>query len=768
MSTFSVGAPTVERHPPGLFLLFFVEMWERFSFYGMRALLVFYLIKGFMRASDDSAYAIYGAYGALVYATPYLGGMLADRLLGARLAVIWGAILMAAGHLLMTIEQSWALFGALALLICGNGFFKPNISTMVGALYSSTSQKRDAGFTIFYMGINLGAALAPLVCGYIGETYGWHYGFGLATLGMLAGLATFVSGAPVARALILLASVGLLVTMLWGTRDNTLQLLVSLPIAVALLVAGLVSFIQLGRGSLPEKVGAPADPTGLWKLAIPLLAGRDGDGRTIMVGLSRFMTVLVGTLIAVPIFALLVAWHSVAGLVLNVAGLLAFGSIFAWTLRSPRIERDRLIVILVLCFFSMLFWAFFEQAGSSVTNFTDRNVDRVVGDEPVQPGTRYENVPITQELLGLEINGRLWTLEHIDAAQTIRARSRERERTLAQAAAAAAEGARLAALEAGRPAVEAETEAARVAQEVRETAGRTLAESERRQQRSMEADEHARSASKVHREQAVLRGFSEIEADEQAERVRIEARSAFLLTEVPATEGQVDADTNARGGAPPGFITFTATESLADRGLGVGGNELRASVFQATNPIFILIFGLPFSLLWGWLGVRGRDPSAPVKFALGLFQLGAGFLAFWYGAKTADSNGMVAMGWLLLGYMLQTTGELCLSPVGLSLVTRLSPARMVSTIMGAWFLATAFSHLLAAAIAKLTGVGEGGAGSVIPPPLETVNVYGTVFGGVGIAAIAAGVVMLLISGVLHRMMHLEEFKSEAPAPRSGH
>jgi POT family proton-dependent oligopeptide transporter len=193
-----------ETHPSGLFLLFFVEMWERFSFYGMRALLTFYLIKGFLKADDSRAYAIYGAYGALVYATPYLGGIFADRYIGARLAVIWGGILMAAGHLLMSIETEWALFGALALLIVGNGFFKPNISTMVGSLYPQGSSKRDAGFTIFYMGINLGAALAPLVCGYIGETYGWHYGFGLATVGMLTGLATFILTAA-ARALILLA-----------------------------------------------------------------------------------------------------------------------------------------------------------------------------------------------------------------------------------------------------------------------------------------------------------------------------------------------------------------------------------------------------------------------------------------------------------------------------------------------------------------------------------------------------------------------------------
>ena len=162
-------------HPPGLFVLFFAEMWERFSYYGMRALLVFYMMKGFLAYNDNRAYAVYGAYTALVYATPFIGGVLADRLLGARKAVILGGALMAAGHLLMTSENETAFFGALALLIVGNGFFKPNISTMVGSLYPAKSSKRDAGFTIFYMGINLGAALAPLVCGYVGETYGWHY-----------------------------------------------------------------------------------------------------------------------------------------------------------------------------------------------------------------------------------------------------------------------------------------------------------------------------------------------------------------------------------------------------------------------------------------------------------------------------------------------------------------------------------------------------------------------------------------------------------------
>src|SRR5688572_2371630 len=194
-------------HPVGLYTLFFAEMWERFSYYGMRALLVLYMIKGFLKMNDGAAYGVYGAYTALVYATPFIGGMLADRLLGARRAVVLGGLLMAAGHLLMTIESHVSFYGALALLIAGNGFFKPNISTMVGSLYPAGNPKRDGGFTIFYMGINLGGAMSPLICGYVGEVFGWHYGFGLATLGMLVGVAVFVAPVRLTQALIAVGAI---------------------------------------------------------------------------------------------------------------------------------------------------------------------------------------------------------------------------------------------------------------------------------------------------------------------------------------------------------------------------------------------------------------------------------------------------------------------------------------------------------------------------------------------------------------------------------
>ena len=263
MSTNS-ESKTIFGHPTGLFTLFFAEMWERFSYYGMRALLVFYMIKGFLGYNDKQAYAVYGAYTALVYMTPYFGGMLADRVLGARRAVVLGGLLMAAGHLMMTIENNLAFFGALGLLIVGNGFFKPNISTMVGNMYPQGSPKKDSGFTIFYMGINLGAAMSPILCGYVGETYGWHYGFGLATIGMLVGVAIFVVPTAITRVLIFGGAIATAIGMLY-LQDSALQLAVRVFLGLALVAAGYISFTALGRAGLPPELGGSPDPERLRK-----------------------------------------------------------------------------------------------------------------------------------------------------------------------------------------------------------------------------------------------------------------------------------------------------------------------------------------------------------------------------------------------------------------------------------------------------------------------------------------------------------------------
>jgi POT family proton-dependent oligopeptide transporter len=604
----------------------------------MRALLLLYMLKGFLAMPDNSAYAVYGAYGAMVYATPFIGGMLADRLLGARRAVVFGGLLMAAGHLMMTVERSWAFFLALALLIAGNGFFKPNISTMVGQLYPPDDKRRDGGFTIFYMGINLGAALSPLVCGYVGETYGWHWGFGLATIGMLSGVAIFVAPVRLTQILILGGALTTGVALLF-LQNNPYSLAINMLVGIALVIAGVVAFIALGRGGVPDDAGRPP---------------ASAQGRPVW-------PVYLGTLVAVPIFMQLVqpgrtlALGPLGEWPLTGALLTAsFGGyiwLFVEALRSQKVERERMFVVLILMFFSMLFWSFFEQAGSSLNNFTDRNVDRVI---EARVATRAD--------VGTPIEMRV-PVQSTDSAL------------------------------AGLPLL----------------------------------------------------------SQEQLGRRNGEGSAPLTITELDKMRTSA-----ASADATPDQQITRWTVAPADVGMGIGGSEIPTSLFQAANPIFILLFGLPFTFLWAFLAARNLEPSTPVKFAFGILQLGFGFVAFWYGAQQADARGIVALSWLLIGYLLHTTGELCLSPVGLSMVTKLSPRRLVSTAMGAWFLATAFSGYAAGAIAQLTGVqGEGDGPQVVPPPVETVHLYGDVFGQIAIITIVSSLICFAISPLLRKWMHSE-------------
>ena len=736
-------ADTFLGHPRGLFVLFFVEMWERFSYYGMRALLIFYMTKGFLGFGDARAYGVYGAYTALVYATPFIGGMLADKLLGQGRAVILGGMLMAAGHLLMTFENTTAFFSALALLICGNGFFKPNISTMVGSMYPAGNPKRDSGFTIFYMGINLGAAMSPLLCGAVGETFGWHYGFGLATLGMLAGLFTFVAGRLIARLLIGATAVvtcGGMVLFAWG---SPIELGVNAPIGIALLVAAVVAISALASGGLPAGLGAAKDARRMENPAVEAIRsqpvpyylaiigtvllvnhvvepGSEYAVISMLVGLFAIMlpwlnarnAVYLGTAALVPVVAILVQNNSVAGLLLMVFGGLAMFKLAADAYSAPKIERERMQVVLILMFFSMLFWAFFEQAGSSLSNFTDRNVNRIVGGEVITAadvGLKRETLKITSAFLGREVAGRQWDVKLVDAAQ---GSANQFIRNLPK-----------------------EQPDAEIQQLVNAQALKTVDELIAKRKPA-----ETKSTEPATNEQSDATKTKP--ADESVPGHKDEPSLLWRLKRVWAAKRIV-----------PVLDGVTVTEGMV--GLAANGTQLKASIFQAVNPVCIVTLGLVFSVLWSVLGKLRMEPNSSIKFSIGLLQLGLGFGALWFGAKNADQFGMVATSWLLLAYLLHTTGELCLSPVGLSMVTKLSPPRMVSTVMGAWFLATAFSNFLAGMIAALTGVGGHGEGkeNLIPPPIETVHIYGDVFGQIAIAGIVSSVILLALSPLLVRWMH---------------
>jgi proton-dependent oligopeptide transporter, POT family len=440
------------RHPRGLYTLFFTEMWERFSYYGMRALLVLFMVdsvqSGGLGMTDQTATAIYGLYTAAVYLAALPGGWVADRLMGAQRAVWFGGITIAAGHFSLAIPSIQTFYLGLILIVLGTGLLKPNISAIVGQLYPEGGGRRDAGFTIFYMGINLGAAIGPLICSALGEHVNWHYGFGAAGVGMVLGLIQYkLTGRHLGDAGREPAITGTRVRdslLFWG----------ALGVIALITVLGLGGVVQFNP-----------------------------------VAMARGTTTVIVALAAVYFICL----------------FLFFGL-------SP-LEKRRMIVIVILFTSAALFWAGFEQAGSSLNLFADRYTVRDLG----------------------------W----------------------------------------------------------------------------------------------------------------------FVI--------------------PTGW-------------------------FQILNPFFIITLAPPIAATWITLARRNLNPSLPAKFAFGLILLGLGFLVMVVAARLALDGDRVWPTWLIMTYLLHSVGELCLSPVGLSSVTKLSPPRLVGQMMGIWFLAGSLGNLIAGLFAgEVTG-----------------------------------------------------------------
>jgi POT family proton-dependent oligopeptide transporter len=299
---------TLFGHPKGLFYLFFAELWERFSFYGMRALLMLYMTQHLLY-DDKFSFGVFAAYGSLVYVTPLIGGLLADKVLGYKKSIMLGGILMALGHFVLTIEHPITFYLALSLLIMGNGFFKPNISSFVGSLYKQGDNKRDSGFMIFYMGVNIGGWIAPLICGWLGITYGWHYGFGLAGIGMLLGLFVFKKGIK---------------SGVFGSKGE-----------VANQELYDKKFAHISTGKL-----------------IPFFA-----------------------LLAVPFIALIVKFNQFEHYLVWIVSGVIFIVLAKIYRQSSKTEKGQLLVVIYFTVLACLFFIVFEQAGSSLTLFAQRNVN---------------------------------------------------------------------------------------------------------------------------------------------------------------------------------------------------------------------------------------------------------------------------------------------------------------------------------------------------------------------------------------------------------
>lgn len=315
---------TLLGHPKGLFYLFFAELWERFSFYGMRALLTLYMVNVIFEAlasRDMAAAAVYASYGSLVYASTVIGGRISDSLLGFRKSILLGGVLMALGHFVLAIESDITFYLALGFIVVGNGFFKPNISTFVAALYKDNDPRKDAGFVIFYMGINIGGFVAPLLCGWLGAAYGWHYGFGLAGIGMLTGLAFFWQG----------------------------------------IKAGV--FGQEGLPPSAEKLEEKKGPftQNQWVSILAILSAP-----LIAFFLSSYEAIAGGNSI--------LGDQNLVNVLFKAIGLIVVIYLGYILVQASSSERKKLIVAIFITVFMTLFWGFHELSGSVITLFADRNV----------------------------------------------------------------------------------------------------------------------------------------------------------------------------------------------------------------------------------------------------------------------------------------------------------------------------------------------------------------------------------------------------------
>ena len=490
--------PTLLGHPKGLFYLFFAELWERFSFYGMRALLTLYMVNVIFEAlvnRDFATAAVYSSYGSLVYAGTVIGGRVSDNLLGLRKSIFLGGILMALGHFILAIESNITFFLALSLIIVGNAYFKPNISTFVGALYSDNDPRKDSGFTIFYMGINIGGWVAPLLCGWLAATYGWHYGFGLAGIGMLTGLIVFYRGIK---------------SGVFGDQG-----------------------LAPNTEALTQK-----------KMRI-----------------SRENWVTILSVLSVPVMALLLASYSpifgednIVNLIFKGVGVLILAYLGYILYQASADERNKLFVAILITLFMTIFWGFHELSGSVITLFSARNVE----------------------------------LTLMSAAQT-----------------------------------------------------------------------------------------------------------------------------------------------------------------NSLNSMFIILFAIPISMLWTWLSRRNLNPRTPYKFGMGLLFAGSSFYVLAISGFSANEQGLVPFGYLLLMYFLLSIGELFMSPVGLSKITSLSPKRIVAFMMGVWFLSSAFAFQVVGFIGKKLSV-EGD--SATAGGMQTLELYTDGFMLIAQYSLGAGVLVLLFSPLMKRLM----------------
>ena len=667
-------------HPAGLFVLFFTEMWERFSFYGMRVLLINFLtmtLIGYNPGwawSTENAGALFGTYVMLLYLTPILGGIIADKITGYRWAVIIGAVIITLGHVSMAFETEVSLYLGLALLVIGTGFFKPNMVSFVSEMYKDLPEKKDAAYTIFYMGVNSGAFFGMMLCGYLAERIGWSWGFGLAGVFMLLGTIQFWFAKP------LFGSIGC-EPRKQEKKETT------------------------NDAKQEEEKLNPF--TTVDKILVALSA---------IIGIGYALNDPLSKIWNIDLFG----WAATSGLkgqyVMVIVGLIAFFYLIgSRIMRYTTIVRDRMLTVVIFAFFVVFFWLSFEQGASSLVIFARDNIERELQGNwavlynifnalltviPLLLITyvlfllvkkTYKKIfPAVVVLLlcfSLVWGIASWMLQRDFKTTAYRVSYQAYEQTDTQ----------------GRTTYIPITEENRVARPDLKIVERTtiigVADYD------LKVGQEIKLLSKNNKNTSF--GYVDAEKEQWAKQ-----RGAELNTD-------------------NGLIVAQVKEERDN------WVETTVSWFSILNSFFIIALASLFSRWWD----SKYNPPAAMKYGIGLLMLSVGFGLLALGSHGVTHGVKVSMLWLVFAYMFNTMGELCLSPVGLSYVSKLVPARMIAFMFGVWYLAVAIGHKLAA---------------VVGGQIENITreySLSTFFLIFTIVPAVAGVLIILINPFVKKLMH---------------
>ena len=683
-------------HPSGLFVLFFTEMWERFSFYGMRVLLVNFLTMAVIGSNPgwewtaENAMALFGTYAGLLYLTPILGGIIADKFIGYRWAVVVGALLMTAGHASMAIETEFSLYFGLALLVIGTGFFKPTMTSIISEMYKDTPEKKDGAYTIFYMGVNAGAFFGMMLCGYLAEKIGWSWGFGLAGFFMLLG---------------------------------TLQFWLSKPLFG--MIGELPSKIKAARALEDKKnnqeTKEEVNPNPFTKIDIILTI------ITAIIGLSYLLNDPISKIGGLNMFNFELMGLAGQNVIVIIGLVLFVILVFSRIFRYEKVVRDRMIAFVIFAFFTVFFWLSFEQGASSLVLFARDSVDRIMTGSAATAYNvintlltivplgiityvlvllwkrTFKKIPGSNIVLAICFAG-LWIIVGWMLNRDFNTKSYEVSYTSYQ----------------GDPIMDEETNKQKVNDKdellfvhIPITTGTVVPEGK-----------------EIYTETVTIGEQLELLT---GDKIRIlhknNEKTEFSYLDELAFEKAIK-NAKERG---------VNDEIINAEVLRAKGNEVEITVswFSILNSFFIIAFASLFSKWWE----SKYNPSAVGKYALGLIIMAVGFGLLAYGSYGVQEGVKVSMIWLVFAYLFHTLGELCLSPVGLSYVSKLVPARMIAFMFGMWYLAIAIGNKLAAVV--------GGQIDAITEEYS-LSVFFLIF---TIVPLVAGLLILALNPLMKKLMH---------------